>query len=116
MGTLCRPGSGLCGLNLAIAWRGVGNKRTEQFARRVGDLIDRAVEGKPIRLRGPRETAQLSYELERGRPDLVVRGGWLEVMQGLDAATHAASHPLSVDDKPENSASSAINQVQDEVV
>src|SRR5882724_6321720 len=53
-----------------------------------GHLVDRAREGELVRLGGPRKAAQLADELQRGRADLLVRGGRLEVVQGLDVSAH----------------------------
>ena len=55
------------------------------------DILDRAVEGNLVRLRGPREAAELADELEGRRPDLILRGGRFEVMQGFDTAAHGWS-------------------------
>jgi len=47
---------------------------------RSGYLVYGACEREFVHLRGPREAAQLSDELEGRRADLFVRGGWFEVM------------------------------------
>ena len=81
-------GAGLARLDLTIARRRVGNERIEQLMRGFGHPIDRPAEGWLVGLRGPGEAAELADELERGRADLLVGGGRLEVVQNPDVATH----------------------------
>ena len=47
-----RPGAGLCGLDFAVAGRGVGDEGGEQLVRRMGHLVHRPVEGELVRLGG----------------------------------------------------------------
>jgi hypothetical protein len=53
-----------------------------------GDLVYGAIERRFVLLRWVRGPAQLAHELERRRPDLVIRGRGLEVCERLDIATH----------------------------
>ena len=55
-----------------------------------GHALDRAVERRFVGFRGVRETAQLSYELNRGCADLLGRGRRREVMKRLDVSAHTA--------------------------
>src|SRR5262245_872679 len=82
------PGARLGGLDLAVARRSPGDERVEEMTGGVRDLVDGAGEGDLVGPRGPGEAAQLADELERGGPDLVIRGRRREVVQRLDGATH----------------------------
>lgn len=59
------------------------------------DFIDRAIERSFIRLRRLGEPAKLSDELQRRRPNLIIRRRWRKIMQGLDVSTH--EKPLTAD-------------------
>src|SRR2546427_620084 len=85
--TVRRPGS----LDLAIARRSVGNESVEQLVCRLRHLVHRTVESELVSLGGPCKATQLAHELQGGRTDLLVRGGWFEVMQSLDVPTHLKS-------------------------
>src|SRR5258708_2311270 len=76
-------GPGLGGLDLTIARRCVGDERAEQLMRGCSHLLDSALESGLIGLGRPRKAAQLADELERGRVDLLLGRGWLEVVQSL---------------------------------
>ena len=54
----------------------------------VGDLLDRKLERRGVRLRRLVEAGELAHELQRGGVDLVLRRGWLEIEQRLDVAAH----------------------------
>ena len=82
------PGAGLACLDLAIAGRRVGHERVEELMRGVRHLVHCPVEGGLVGFCRPREAAELADELQRGRTDLFVRGGRLEVVQSLDVAAH----------------------------
>src|SRR5262245_63071569 len=82
------PRPRLGGLDLAMARRRTGDERVEEGVRRRRDLVDGAGEGGRVGMRRSRESAQLADELEGGGVDLLVRGGWREVVQRLDASTH----------------------------
>ena len=51
-------------------------------------VLDGAVEGLRVGLRGMVEAAQLPHELDGRRPDLLVGGRRLEIEQGSDVSTH----------------------------
>ena len=53
-------------------------------------LVDRAGERLLVRLRGLREAADLADVLERGRVDLLLRRGRLEVEEHMDVPAHVA--------------------------
>ena len=54
----------------------------------VSDIIDGSIESCLVRLRGFRETAQLSDELKRRCANLLTRRRWTEVMKCLDGSAH----------------------------
>src|SRR5262249_35918042 len=83
-----RPRPGLHGLDVAVAWRTGGSERNQQSPGNVGDIIERLVERCLIRLCGRREPAQLADELQRGRADLLLGRGRLEIEQRADIAAH----------------------------
>src|SRR5215212_7387324 len=76
-------------LDLAVLRRRGRHERVEQPRRDLDDLVDRAIEGFLIRLRGLRRAADLAHVLERRGADLLLGGGWLEVVKGADVAAHA---------------------------
>src|SRR5262245_28880967 len=73
--------------DVAIAERGLRHDRIEQLPNGVRHLVHGTSERDLVGLRGARETAQLSDELQRGGADLIVCGRWREVMESLDAST-----------------------------
>ena len=73
---------------LAILRGGVGFERPEKPGGNAGDFIHRGEKGVLVGLRGLGETADLSYELERGGPNLVVGDGRIEVEERFDIAAH----------------------------
>src|SRR6266568_4564915 len=73
---------------LAIARRSRRDQVPHQAPGGRRDLLHRPVEGRRVGLRGRVEAAQLAHELERGRADLLVRRGRIEVEQGADASAH----------------------------
>src|SRR5258705_8194308 len=91
--SVCRPGAGPGSFTFAIAGWSVRYERVEEPVCRLGHLVYRPTESAFVRFGRPREAAQLSDELEGGRADLFVRGGWFEVMQSLDVSTHRNSSP-----------------------
>src|SRR5262245_6187257 len=64
---LARAGARLLRLDLAVARRGRRLQRDEQPARRIGDLVDGAVERLGVRLRRLVVAGELADELQRGR-------------------------------------------------
>src|SRR5271165_806030 len=78
-------------LRLAVPRRSGAAQRMDELPRGLRDLVDRALEGLCIGLRGPGEPADLPHELERGGADFVVGGGRLEVEQRADIAAHDRS-------------------------
>src|SRR5207253_4710037 len=87
--TLGRAGTGPLGLNFAVFRRCGCHELLEQPVRRRCDLVDRPGEGFLVRLRGLCEAADLADVLERGVADLLVRSGWLEVVERVDVSAHA---------------------------
>jgi hypothetical protein len=79
----------LAPLLVPVPRRRFGVQRMDQAMGGRGNLIHRAIERLFVLLRRPRCPAQLAHELERRRPDLVIRRGRLEVRERLDVATHA---------------------------
>src|SRR5262245_5109249 len=88
---VCGPRFGLGGLKLTIARGCIAHKLVKQFVDRAGYLIDGAIKRRFVCLGRPAITAQLAHELKRRRPDLLIRSGRFEIMQGFDAATHGQS-------------------------
>src|SRR5262249_39787223 len=79
------------GFNLAIARLSIGHERINQFTCRGSDFFHRSIERSLVRLRRLVEARELSDELKRRRPDLVVSCGRVEVKQGVDVATQGLS-------------------------
>src|SRR6266550_3779342 len=75
--------------DLTILGRGGRHELLEQAVRSRGNLVDRAGESCLVRLRRLREAADLAHVLERGVADLLVRGGWLIVVERVDVPAHA---------------------------
>jgi hypothetical protein len=86
-----RPGAGFGRFHFAIAGRGVRHQTVEQLPRGLRHLVHRPIERKFVCFRRPGETAQLADELQGRRPDFVIRGRWLEVVQSLNISTHKRS-------------------------
>jgi hypothetical protein len=59
--------------------------------RSVRDFIDRAIESVLVRFRRLGETAQLPDELQRRRPNFIIRRRRSKIMQGLNASAHEES-------------------------
>jgi hypothetical protein len=68
-------------------WR-IGRQRMNQPLSGLSHFIDCPVECNVIRSRGTIHAAQLPNELNGGRANLIVGGGWTEVSQCLDVSTH----------------------------
>src|SRR5882724_10295516 len=86
---LGRSGASSLRLDLAVLRRRGRHELVEQPLGRCSDLVDRAGEGFRVRLRRLREAADLADVLERGVADLLVCGGWLEVVERMDVSAHA---------------------------
>src|SRR3954470_20718283 len=78
-------------LDLAVLGRRGGGEVLQQVRRRVGDGLDRLVEGGLVGLAGLRAAADLADVLECGCPHLLRRGGGLEVVELSDVAAHAST-------------------------
>ena len=78
----------LLGLDLPVAGGRMGLQRAKQLSRRRGDFIDRTVERRGVRLRGPVEAGELAHELLRGGADFLLRCRRVEIEQRLDVAAH----------------------------
>src|SRR5678815_1304606 len=83
-----RSGTRFRGFIVAIARGALRDERVEELSCGMRHVVHGASERELVRLRGPREPAQLSDELQRRRPDLIVRSRWCKVVQRLDASTH----------------------------
>src|SRR5260221_6895835 len=88
------------GLDLAIAGRRVGHQRAQQFARRLGHLLDGMLERRLVGFRGPREAAQLAHELQRGGADFLLGGRRVVVAQRLDISKHCDPPPCPTASPP----------------
>src|SRR5688500_3690253 len=86
---LLRPLARPLGLDLAVLRRSRRDERVDQPPRRVGDLVDRRLEGRLVRLRRLRDAADLADVLERGAADLVLGRRGLEVVERMDVSAHA---------------------------
>src|SRR5690242_2611983 len=81
-------GLGLCRFFFpASRWSG-GFERVQQTRRNFRHLIDCRLKGDLVRLRWLVESADLSDELQRCRPNLVFRNWWIEVEKCLNIPTH----------------------------
>ena len=89
---LLGAGPRLRGLELAVLRRRRRHELVEQLSGHVGDLVDRAVEGGLVGLRGASvEPLTLRHVLKRGGLDLVA-GRWrVVVVERSDVAAHAFS-------------------------
>src|SRR5262249_40970716 len=83
-----RAGAGLGGLDLAVLRRRGRHQIVDQLLRRCPSRLHRALERRRIRLRGLRGAADLAHVLQRGVVDLFTRGGWGEIVELADIATH----------------------------
>ena len=90
---------------------------------RIGDLVDRRLEGRRVGARGLGEAAELAHELTRGGADLLVVGRRIEIEQGADAAAHRRDPPgarrerAALDNCPsarDHAAASAARQAKNE--
>src|SRR5580765_6553992 len=86
---LGRSGASPFGFDLAVLRRSRGHELLQQTRGSCGDFVDRAGESSLVRLRRLREAADLAHVLERGVVDLLVRGGWLVVVERVDVSAHA---------------------------
>src|SRR4029078_4194830 len=76
-------------LDFAVLRRRGGDQRAQQPLARSRDLVDGAVEGLDVGLRGLRRAADLAHVLERGRADLFLRRRRVEVVESSDVPAHA---------------------------
>src|SRR6478735_5587872 len=81
----------LLALDLAVLGRRGRRQVLEEVGRRVGDRLDRLVEGRLVGLAGLGAPADLADVLQRGGTDLVARRGRLEVVELSDVAAHAST-------------------------
>src|SRR5579864_7080548 len=70
---------GLSGFFLTVFWRSCGFERTQQPRRDPCHFLDRSQECGLVRLRRLSEAADLSYKLERRRPNLVIGDRRIEI-------------------------------------
>src|SRR5438105_1545161 len=78
----------LASLLFPVARWGFGRDGIDQPSGYRRDVFHRGVECRLIGVRWVRHTAQLTHELDRRRPNLVVRRRRLEVRQRLDVSAH----------------------------
>jgi len=64
-------------------------ERPQKFAGSRSDLVNRYQECRLVDSGRLVETAQFSDELQRGRTDLVIRHGRIEIEKGFDVSAHA---------------------------
>src|SRR5579859_3901035 len=76
------------GFNLAIARLGIGHQRIQQIPGSRSHLLDGTIERYFVRLRRFIEARELSHELERGFPNLLVGSRGVKIEQGLDVSAH----------------------------
>src|ERR1700730_3380207 len=91
--TLRRPGTSLRRFNFAISRWSVRNQRLKEFVSRLRHLVDRAIEGEVVGLRGLVKAAEFANELQRRRADLFFRCRRFEVVQHLNVSTHSIYLP-----------------------
>jgi len=82
------PRSGAFGLDQAVPWFRIGDKRTQQCPGRRGNLADRVIERLLVEFRGFGEPGKLPHELERGSTDLFVSSRRLEIEKRFDVSAH----------------------------
>src|SRR6185295_15010851 len=79
------------GLHFSIAWFPRCHERRDQRSRRIGDLFNRRIERRLIRLRRRVESAELAHKLKGRRADFLFGRRGLEVEQRLYVSAHARS-------------------------
>src|SRR5947209_11486326 len=82
-------GAGARGLNLAIARLASSHQRTQKIPGHRRDLFDGVIECRLVDLRRLVEPRDLSHELDRSSPDLLLSRGRVEVKQRLDVPAHS---------------------------
>src|SRR5207247_8549849 len=83
-----RPRTSLGQFNCAIARWSIRTQRLKEFVSRLRHLVDRAIEGEFVSLRGLVKAAELADELQRIRADPFVGRRRFEVVQSLNVSTH----------------------------
>src|SRR5438093_6928595 len=81
-------GAGACGLNFAIARFASSHQRTQKVPGHRRYLFDGVIECRLVDLRRLVEPRELSHELDRRSPDLLLSRGRVEVEQRLDVPAH----------------------------
>jgi hypothetical protein len=81
-------GFGLGGLFFAVLGRRGGFERPEQMGRDASHFLDRCQERSLVRLGRLGETADLSHELQRRRPNFIVRNRRIKIEKCLDVSAH----------------------------
>jgi hypothetical protein len=82
---------GLRGFFFAVLRRSSGFERTKQPGRDPGHFLDRGKECGLVRLRRLGEAADLSYKLQRRRPNLIVCDWRIEIEKRFDISAHFGS-------------------------
>src|SRR5579864_8326482 len=82
---------GLGGFFLAVLGRSSSFERAKQPGRDAGHFFDRSQECRLIRLRRLSKATDLSYKLQRGRPNLIVRDWRIEIEKSFDVSAHIGS-------------------------
>src|SRR5205814_51348 len=78
----------------------LGLEPVQQTMAGLEHLLDRRVESRLIGLGRRIEAAELAYELQRGRADLLVGRRRLEIEQCLDVAAHVGASVTTLDRAP----------------
>src|SRR5438093_10002351 len=86
-------GAGACGLNFAIARFARSHQRTQKIPGHRRYLFDGVIECRLVDLRRLVEPRELSHELDRSSPDLLLSRGRVEVEQRLDVPAHGNLPP-----------------------
>src|SRR6185503_3814523 len=82
--------------HLAFARRRVRHKRVEEFSGGIGYSLDSVIERGFVGIGWLVEAAEFSYKLNCRSANLFFGGGWFEVMQRFDIATHFSLLTISI--------------------
>src|SRR6476620_10703587 len=86
--TLGRAKAVALGFGFTVLWPGRGFERVDKFAGSSRNSLDRHVERGLVRLRGPRESSELTHELKRRSPDLIIGRGRVEIEKRFYVSAH----------------------------
>src|SRR2546429_4960203 len=83
------PDASAFGFDVAIARLGTGHQRIQQTSSNRSHLVDGTIERCLVGSRRVIEARELSHELQRSSPDLLVGSRGVEIEQCLDAPAHS---------------------------